>query len=171
MAAQSIYRGKKVLVLKNVTTVIASICFAIFGTIAGAQQNGPQTTPWTTSCLERQVCELKSEILAGGGVAARASVVNLRGQFLLQYTLPLGIDVRRPVLIRIDNDEPITTELIHCSGTGCTGAADVTGELIQSLKRGTNLSFVFQNPRNQDSLAITFSLSGFTAGYNELVGG
>ena len=151
--------------------LLATLFFVLVVPLAHAQQNGPQTRPWTTACLERQVCELKTEIIAGGTVAARASIVNVRGQFTFQYTIPLGVDVRRPILIRIDNDEPIETELIHCSGSGCTGAMEVNSALIQSMKRGTNMSLVFINPRNQDSFAITFSLSGFTSGYNELVSG
>lgn len=152
-------------------SAIIIVCLAYFWSFeAMAQQSTLQSTGWSNECLTTRVCELKSEILSDSSVAARLSVFNIRGQFFLQYTIPLGVDISRGIQLAIDNQPPVLTRLTSCTEFGCTGTADINPDFIQSMKQGIDLNVLFTGADTQDTFAISFSLSGFTASYNELVG-
>lgn len=138
---------------------------------AVAQNDGPLQTDWSTSCLSPRVCEMKSEILSGGIAAANASVFNLRGRYLFQYTIPLGPDLTQGIRVKIDQEPATETSILNCTGAGCTGTLELTSSMIQSMKQGNNLNILFYSALNQDSFAITFDLGGFTAAFNDLIAG
>ena len=149
-------------------TTSALITIAITSFISSnvlAQDTPPQETGWSTSCLSERVCEVKSEITANDIVAARASVFNIRGRFIFQYTIPLGIDLTQGIFIRIDENQSIDTELLECSSAGCSGTLELTSPVIQSMKNGTALQIGFTNSADQDTYIINFSLIGFTDGF------
>lgn len=156
----------------RVQTASIAACLASFWSFeAMAQQSTLQSTGWSNECLTARVCELRSEILSDSSVAARLSVFNLRGQFILQYTIPLGVDISRGIQIAIDGEQPIPTRLINCTGSGCIGTIDLNPDFIQSMKQGINLNILFTGADTQDTFAISFSLSGFTVSFTELVKG
>jgi invasion protein IalB len=156
---------------KKIATALMVFCGGVFVDSSAIAQNAPpQETGWSTSCLSDQVCELKTEINSGGNVAARISVFNIRGMFFFQYTIPLGVDIKQGIFIKIDEEgQPITTRLSNCTGNGCTGSFELTTPVIQSMKQGNNLAILFSSPTTQDSFAITFSLSGFTANFAKII--
>lgn len=141
------------------------------GVFLSSSTYAQQNTGWNVACLSPQVCELKSEIFLNEIVAARVSVVNIRGQLILQYTLPLGIDISQGILISIDEGPGFQTRLVNCTDLGCIGTIDLTSEIVQSMKGGNNLNLLYTAAQNQDTFSIPFSLSGFTAGFSELVAG
>lgn len=156
---------------KKTAAALIFFCGGLFLHSGAIAQNAPsQETGWSTSCLSDQVCELKSEIKSSDIVAARISVFNIRGIFFFQYTIPLGIDIKQGIFIKIDDEgHHITTRVLSCTGNGCTGSLELTTPVIQSMKRGANLAILFSSPTTQDSFAINFSLSGFSAGFAEIV--
>lgn len=138
---------------------------------AYAQQNVLEISDWKIACLDARLCEMKSEIISGGAVAARIGVLNYRGQFLFQYTIPLGIDLEQSVFLRIDDEPLISTAVVNCSGLGCTGFVALDTNMIQNMKRGDDISILFSSSVSNDPFAITFSLSGFTASFAEIING
>lgn len=149
-------------------TVIMSVSL-ILATACTAQQVTSEATGWSYACLTQGLCELKAEIRANNTVAARISVIYIRDRFILQYTIPLGVDFARGVEIAIDEEPRIPTNLISCSVVGCTGDIDLNPDIIQTMKKGSELKILFARASSQDTFAITFSLVGFTAGFSGLV--
>lgn len=157
-------------ITKQLLSGLVTLCWGSFvGSDIIAQNAPPQEAGWSAACLSDRVCELKSEISSSGRVAARVSVFNIRGYFFFQYTIPLGVDLTQGVFVRVDEEQNIPTEVSSCSGNGCTGTFDLTSPMIQSMKRGSNLAIHFTSPINQDTFAITFSLSGFTARFADII--
>jgi invasion protein IalB len=136
-----------------------------------AQEGAQRSAGWTASCLDARLCEMKSELSPSGTVAARVGILNYRGHFMFQYTIPLGVDLKQGIFLRVDEEPPIATEIANCSGFGCTGIIMLNTSIIQSMKRGSNLAILFSSSINQDSFAITFSLSGFTTSFTKIVDG
>lgn len=153
-------------------SALGALLLGLFSTTGAiAQDEGLRQTGWSTSCLSPRVCEMKSEILSGGLTAAHASVFNLRGRYLFQYTIPLGPDLTQGIRIRIDQEPTVETHILNCTGAGCTGTVELTSALIQDMKKGGDLHILFSNALNQDSFAITFDLGGFTVAFNDLIAG
>ena len=156
-------------------TMFSRRCSAYIGAIlisiappAIAQQATIQETGWGVSCLEPGFCELKNEIIAGGDVAARMSVIKHRGEFLLRYTIPLGVDFTVPVQLKVDEGTPIESEILNCTFEGCFGSATMTSDILQAMKQGQTLFAIFRSPQTMDILVISFGLAGFTAKYAEM---
>lgn len=144
------------------------ISWGLASGVVSAQQVSNTETSWDVICLADQVCELKNEILRDTHVAARVSVFHIRGYFLLQYTVPPGIDIQRGISISLDDGEYHPTIISNCTVYGCTGHLDLTSEHIKNMKSGNKLQISFVSPSNQDSYVITFSLSGFTEAFKKL---
>jgi invasion protein IalB len=133
-----------------------------------AQGNTPVEAGWGVTCLSDRVCELKNEIISGTTVAAITSIFHVRGYTWLQYTIPLGVDIEHGIQLSIDDDEKFETILSSCTVYGCTGRLDLTPEIIERMKQGSALKLFFVRPSVQRVLLITFTLSGFIAGFEEL---
>ncbi|WP_175502277.1 invasion associated locus B family protein [Aliiroseovarius crassostreae] len=130
-----------------------------------AQEKAPAEAGWGVTCLTDRVCELKTEIVSGATVAARVSIIHVRGEFWLQYTIPLGVDLRRGIQLSIDDGESFETTITSCTAYGCTGRLDLTPEIIESMQQGNILRIFFVRPSVQRVFLIPFSLVGFTAGF------
>lgn len=150
---------------------LAAIVLSLLAAPAVSQESGPQAPEWAAQCLDTRVCEMRSEIIANNNVAARLSVLNYRGRFMVQYTIPLGVDIDQGVFLQVDENAPIEAAVDSCAGNGCTGTIGLNTPIIQSMKAGSNVVILFSSSVNQDSFAITFSLRGFTARFNEIVNG
>lgn len=133
-----------------------------------AQENTPVEAGWGVTCLTDRVCELKTEIVSGATIAARVSIIHVRGDLWLQYTIPLGVDLERGIQLSIDDGEKFETTMSSCTSYGCTGRLDLTPEIIESMKQGNALRIFFVRPSVQRIFLIPFKLEGFTAGFEEL---
>ncbi|MEP1767410.1 MAG: invasion associated locus B family protein [Sulfitobacter sp.] len=136
--------------------------------ISFAQGNTPVETGWGVTCLSDRVCELKNEIVSGTSIAARISIFHIRGHTWLQYTIPLGVDIERGIQLSIDSGAKFETILSSCTAYGCTGRLDLTPVIVENMKQGNELQLFFVRPSVQRVLLITFTLSGFTAGFVDL---
>lgn len=146
----------------------AILVWTLTADAAHSQESSTTEVGWDVTCLTDRVCELKTEITQNNIVAARVSVFRARGHYWLQYTIPLGVDLKRGVQIAIDEKVKIPTTLDNCTIFGCTGQMDLGPDVVDSLKEGSALNIYFVNPTVQETFVIQFSLTGFTSGFREL---
>ena len=89
---------------------------------------------------------------------------------IIEYLLPLGINLRKGIVIQIDGVN-FPTEALSCDTPGCVGFAPLTPELLERLKAGKALKLAF-SPRGSDQFySFDYSLIGFTAQYDAFVAG
>ena len=104
-----------------------------------------------------------------GSVVLRAEVGFIPGQSksLLLVTVPLGVDLRPGLDLRIDSAAPRKLAYYVCSPDGCRAALAFDQALINAMKRGAKARITLSkmDGRRQD---VPLSLMGFTKGYNSL---
>jgi invasion protein IalB len=161
----------------RVCDMIRSYIFTTFIWVLSLSSAHAQNTPtkeivetgWVASCMSNRVCELKYEISQNAQVAAAVSVFNIRQDFWLQYTIPLGIDLTQGIYIAIDENPNMATLVSSCSVYGCIGKLDLTPSIIAGMKQGESLYIRFINSSTQEQFSITMNLSGFTSGFDDIV--
>lgn len=91
-----------------------------------------------------------------------ASVVQIQTQKVLQLVLPLGLDLRPGIVVRVDESEeqhfPVTT----CINDGCVVLMSLTDALYGSLKAGNKMKVGFRPFNSEQTLVVEASLKGFT---------
>jgi invasion protein IalB len=119
----------------------------------------------------KQVCLTHHERLDGntGMVLVAAAVRKIEGveQEQLLVTLPTAISLAIPagVQIRIDEGEPIALQYSLCYLTGCQAEIELTKELADSMRKGTQMVVAAMNVQRK-AIGFPVPLTGFTKAYD-----
>lgn len=144
------------------------------GSDAGAAQQQQQL--WAVRCT------------AGARDAApdcaieQRAVVTETGRLLMQFTVRVPADSRKPVMmlqaplgpflpggltLDIDGANSLKLDYQTCDANGCYAGAPVTDELLQAMFRGQKLNITMQ-ALNKQPVKIPLDLTGFTAAYRNI---
>ena len=82
--------------------------------------------------------------------------------------VPLGVDLRPGVEIRIDEGEPIRGSYFFCLPDGCQVHIRMDEAMIQRFKKGSKGTVTFIKLPEGRPLSVPISLAGFTAAFNAL---
>lgn len=88
---------------------------------------------------------------------------------LLVMRLPLGVDLRPGMVLKIDGHEEIKAPYLRCTNAGCDVQVELTAELIAQLKGGLKLRVGFRPFGSSKTVAVDASLKGFTKAFNRLM--
>lgn len=141
-----------------------------------AAQQQPQQ-PWATQCSapSRKAplsCTMEQQVIVRetGRPIARISIqvgsTEPRKPALLLH-VPLSLSISAGITMQIDDKEPMKFDIQTCDANGCYAGSPMTDEMIAGLKRGDALKVGFQGV-NQEPVSIPFSLSGFTAAFEQV---
>jgi invasion protein IalB len=145
----------------------------------------PETTQykdWVLQCVkpEGQLrrCVMRQAVLSGSnieGVAENTQIAGLEVGFLpgstdplLKIIMPLGVLLPPGLAIHVDDEPTMRAPFQQCRNSGCEAIFPMKSELVETMKAGKKAKVIFQDAAKQN-LSIPFSLSGFTAGYSELL--
>jgi len=141
---------------------------------AAPQQPKLIFSPWTKFCLKgkqagaKEVCFTgKDGRIESGMPVVAAVIIEPEGQpkKVLRVTLPLGMSLQPGTRVIIDQDKPMTGAYVICFQNGCMADYEATGDIIDKMKKGTNLVVQGINGSGQP-ISLVVPLNDFTKAYD-----
>ncbi len=97
-------------------------------------------------------------------VAVRPAADGKSGAMLM--TLPLGLNLTEPVLVKVDNGTPERQAIQTCTNVGCFVAMTVSDKLIAAMRTGGELKITVQDA-NKKLIDLTLPLLGFGLAFDK----
>lgn len=144
----------------------------------GQQQAAPQNS-WVKLCQDQErvkdgaistteICLTHHERLSSvnGMVLVSAAVRKIEGidKETLMVLVPLGVALPPGLQVIVDDNKPIPLRFTFCHVGGCTAETVAKPEIIESLKKGTQLKVLALNNQGK-TVAFPVPLEGFTKAY------
>ncbi len=155
------------------------ICLFVTFVFAGALFQSSKVlaeppSPWNVRCAEvegKNLCEMVQRISVAktGQRVAEFSIgsPDEGGTSKAVIMLPLGILVQEKVIMKIDDNKPVSFKIKYCVPGGCLSNLTLKKTVIDNLKRGNKVLVTARGAANQP-INIEMSLKGFTKNYKSL---
>ena len=85
----------------------------------------------------------------------------------MQIAFPHAVNLKSPVSLQIDDKDPLELDYAYCNQSACFVAEIIGENFVNFFKAGNQVNLKILLLDNRQA-TITYSLSGFTAGYNKL---
>jgi invasion protein IalB len=85
----------------------------------------------------------------------------------MQIAFPHAVNLKSPVQLQIDDKDPLELGYAYCNQSACFIAEIIAENFINMFKEGNQLTLKVLLLDNREA-TISYSLAGFTAGYNRL---
>ena len=128
---------------------------------------------WQFTCLEeneQKICDLRELVIDPNTeevVSYLSITINPESLTQMQIAFPHAVNLKNSVSLQIDEKDPIELNYAYCNQSACF-VAEVIGEnFVNFFKAGNQIIIKVLLLDNREA-TITYSLSGFTAGYNKL---
>lgn len=163
---------------------IAAALVTFAGPFQGTARAAEDAAPWAVVCADAKdarTCRMEQILFVDQTVKGRQkrlgrllsiTVLYVGGKArrpLLVMRLPLGVDLRPGMVLRVDNYEEIKAPYLRCTNAGCEVQVGLTAELVTQLKRGVKLSVGIRPFGSSKTVVIDASLKGFTRAFNRLM--
>lgn len=141
-----------------------------YGSAAFAQQEPPQG--WFKACTKQEevdVCNVQFMLRADSGqLLTSVNLIEVKGKVnrrVLQIAVPTGRLIPPGVGLQVDGGSTQKVDYAICVPDRCVAEAQLTDEVISSLKRGSELTLTSVNFQNQPN-PVKVTLQGFTGAYD-----
>ena len=128
---------------------------------------------WQFACIEEQsqkICDLRELVIdpSTNEVVSYLSLgINPDSLTQMQIAFPHAVNLKSAVQLQIDDKDPIELSYAYCNQSACFIAEIIAENFVNLLKAGNSLQVKALLLDNREA-TITYSLAGFTAGYNRL---
>ena len=128
---------------------------------------------WQFTCIEEQsqkICELRELVFDPNSeevVSYLSITLNQDNLTQMQIAFPHAVNLKSPISLQIDEKDPIELNYAYCNKSACFVAEIIGENFVNLFKAGNNIIIKALLLDNREA-TITYSLSGFTAGYNKL---
>ena len=86
----------------------------------------------------------------------------------LSIQMPLGVDLRRGAVLRVDKGKEISVQYLRCTKSGCDASLKLDSEILKALKAGNGLLVGFLPWGANKTTAVNASLKGFTKAFKAI---
>ena len=86
----------------------------------------------------------------------------------LSIQMPLGVDLRRGAVLRVDKGKEIPVQYLRCTNNGCDASLKLDSEILKALKAGNGLLVGFLPWGANKTTAVNASLKGFTKAFKAI---
>jgi invasion protein IalB len=130
---------------------------------------------WQFTCVEEQsqkICDLRELVFDQNTeevVSYLSITINPDSLAQMQIAFPHAVNLKNPVQLQIDEKDPLELDYAYCNQSACFIAEIIADNFINMFKAGSQITLKVLLLDNREA-TITYSLSGFTAGYNRLLG-
>ena len=130
---------------------------------------------WQFACVEEQsqkICDLRELVFDQNTeevVSYLSITINPDSLAQMQIAFPHAVNLKNPVQLQIDENDPLELNYAYCNQSACFIAEIIADNFINMFKAGSQITLKVLLLDNREA-TITYSLSGFTAGYNRLLG-
>lgn len=139
---------------------------------AAAQQQQQLPQGWFKACSKQEdvdICNVQNIRLAETGqLLTGVSLIEVKGKTnrrIFQVTVPTGRMIPPGVGMQIDGGKVQKIDYMICLPDRCIAEGQLTDELVNSFKRGTELTLTSVNFQNQPN-PIKVTLQGFTSAFD-----
>ena len=128
---------------------------------------------WQFACIEEQsqkICDLRELVIdpnTNEVVSYLSLGINPDSLTQMQIAFPHAVNLKSAVQLQIDDKDPIELNYAYCNQSACFIAEIIAENFVNLLKAGSTLQVKALLLDNREA-TITYSLAGFTAGYNRL---
>ena len=86
----------------------------------------------------------------------------------LSIQMPLGVDLRRGAVLRVDKGKEIPVQYLRCTNSGCDASLKLDSKILKALKAGNGLLVGFLPWGGNKTTAVNASLKGFAKAFETL---
>mgnify|MGYP001193635477 FL=1 len=128
---------------------------------------------WQFTCVEEQkqkICELRELVFDPNTeevVSYLSITINPENLTQMQIAFPHAVNLKSPVSLQIDDKDSLELDYAYCNQSACFVAEIIGENFVNFFKAGNQVNLKILLLDNRQA-TITYSLSGFTAGYNKL---
>ena len=128
---------------------------------------------WQFTCVEEQkqkICELRELVFDPNTeevVSYLSITINPENLTQMQIAFPHAVNLKSPVSLQIDDKDPLELDYAYSNQSACFVAEIIGENFVNFFKAGNQVNLKILLLDNRQA-TITYSLSGFTAGYNKL---
>ncbi len=128
---------------------------------------------WQYTCVSEQnqkICDLREFVVDSNTneiVSYLSITINPDKLTQMQIAFPHAVNLKSPIKFQIDDENPIDLNYAYCNQSACFVAEIIGENFVNFFKSGNEVSIKVLFLDNREA-TITYSLSGFTAGYNRL---
>ena len=128
---------------------------------------------WQFTCVEEQkqkICELRELVFDPNTeevVSYLSITINPENLTQMQIAFPHAVNLKSRVSLQIDDKDPLELDYAYCNQSACFVAEIIGENFVNFFKAGNQVDLKILLLDNRQA-TITYSLSGFTAGYNKL---
>ena len=129
---------------------------------------------WQFACVEEQsqkICDLRELVFDQNTeevVSYLSITINPDNLAQMQIAFPHAVNLKNPVQLQIDENDPLELNYAYCNQSACFIAEIIADNFINMFKAGNQITLKVLLLDNREA-TITYSLLGFTAGYNKLL--
>jgi invasion protein IalB len=129
---------------------------------------------WQFTCVEEQsqkVCDLRELVFDQNTeevVSYLSITINPDSLAQMQIAFPHAVNLKNSVQLQIDENDPLELNYAFCNQSACFIAEIIADNFINMFKAGNQITLKVLLLDNREA-TITYSLLGFTAGYERLV--
>ena len=129
---------------------------------------------WQFTCVEEQsqkICDLRELVFDQNTeevVSYLSITINPDSLAQMQIAFPHAVNLKNPVQLQIDEKDPLELDYAYCNQSACFIAEIIADNFINMFKAGNQITLKVLLLDSREA-TITYSLSGFTAGYNKLL--
>ena len=128
---------------------------------------------WQFTCVSEQnqkICDLRELVFdpnTNEVVSYLSVTINPENLTQMQIAFPHAVNLKSPVKLQIDDNDPLDLNYAYCNQSACFVAEIIGENFVNFFKAGNQISLKVLFLDNREA-TITYSLSGFTAGYSKL---
>ena len=129
---------------------------------------------WQFACVEEQsqkICDLRELVFDPDTeevVSYLSITINPDSLAQMQIAFPHAVNLKNSVQLQIDENDPLELNYAYCNQSACFIAEIIAENFINMFKAGNQITLKVLLLDNREA-TITYSLLGFTAGYNKLL--
>ena len=129
---------------------------------------------WQFTCVEEQsqkICDLRELVFDQNTeevVSYLSITINHDSLAQMQIASPHAVNLKNSVQLQIDENDPLELNYAYCNQSACFIAEIIADNFINMFKAGNQITLKVLLLDNREA-TITYSLLGFTAGYNKLL--
>ncbi|MDB3864032.1 invasion associated locus B family protein [Alphaproteobacteria bacterium] len=128
---------------------------------------------WQFTCIEEQsqkLCDLKELVFDPNTeevVSYLSITINPDNLTQMQIAFPHAVNLKNPIKFQIDDKESFDLSYSFCNESACFVAEIIAENFVNLFKSGNQVSIKASLLDTREA-TITYSLTGFTAGYERL---
>ena len=150
-----------------------AIGLAASGVAPAAAQQQPQLPQgWFKACSKQEdvdICNVQNIMVADTGqLLTGISLIEVKGKVnrkIFQITVPSGRMIPPGIGVQIDGGQTQKVDYMICLPDRCIAEGALTDQLVNSFKRGSELTLTSVNFQNQPN-PIKVTLQGFTGAFD-----